>query len=105
MPTPTAQLSANEALDRLVRGNRRYVESQLQHPDQSSERREQLRMGQHPFAVVLGCADSRVPPEVIFDEGLGDLFVVRIAGNVVGSTVLASLEGLSGHVEPLQRYM
>jgi carbonic anhydrase len=82
----------NEDLRRLMEGNKRYVSSHLQHPDQSSERRFELKHGQHPFAIILGCSDSRVPPEVIFDQGLGDLYVVRVAGNVLDQMIVASIE-------------
>lgn len=81
-----------QAIERLMEGNKRYVNSKPVHPDQTIERRLELKAGQNPFAVLLGCADSRVPPEVIFDQGLGDLFVVRIAGNVLDDMVLGSIE-------------
>ncbi len=87
------------ALRRLIDGNRRYVESRLTHPDQTEERRLQVSQEQHPFAVILSCSDSRVPPEIIFDEGLGDLFVVRNAGHVVDSAVLGSVEYAVGHLD------
>ena len=85
-------LTGKQALERLMAGNNRYVTAKQTHPDQTPERRIELRAGQNPFAVILGCADSRVPPEVIFDQGLGDLFVVRVAGNILDDIVLASLE-------------
>jgi carbonic anhydrase len=80
------------ALQRLVDGNARYVEDQLSHPDRSSDRREEITSGQAPFATILGCSDSRVPPEIIFDQGLGDLFVVRVAGNVVAPVEQDSID-------------
>ena len=70
---------SSDALEKLKEGNKRYVDQDQSHPDQSKARREEVAKGQHPFAIVLGCADSRVPPEVIFDQGLGDLFVNRVA--------------------------
>lgn len=82
----------NPDLRKLMEGNKRYVSSHLEHPDQSSERRFELKHGQHPFAIILGCSDSRVPPEVIFDQGLGDLYVVRVAGNVLDQMIVASIE-------------
>lgn len=91
-------LTGNEALARLLEGNQRFVEDQLSHPDQAAERREVLAGGQAPFAMVLACADSRVPPEVLFDQGLGDLFVVRVAGNILSETILASLEYAAEHL-------
>ncbi len=80
------------SLKRLMEGNKRYVVQHLIHPDQSIERRFELKHGQHPFAIILGCSDSRVPPEVVFDQGLGDLFVVRVAGNVLDQMIVASIE-------------
>lgn len=91
-------LTGEQALERLMAGNSRYVTSKQEHPDQTRERRIELRAGQHPFAVILGCADSRVPPEVIFDQGLGDLFVIRVAGNVLDDIILASLEYAELHL-------
>jgi len=84
--------SADQAMRRLMLGNERFVTGQVEHRHQSADRRVDLLEGQEPFAVVLGCSDSRVPPEVIFDYGLGDLFVIRVAGNVVDKVVLASIE-------------
>lgn len=77
---------------RLFDGNARYSTSKLQHPRQDRQRREEVAQGQKPFAVVVSCSDSRVPPEVVFDQGLGDLFVVRTAGHVVDSVALGSIE-------------
>ena len=90
--------TADQALERLRAGNRRYVTSKQEHPHQTGERRAGLSDGQYPFAVILGCADSRVPPEVIFDQGLGDLFVIRVAGNVLDETVLGSIEYAAAHL-------
>jgi carbonic anhydrase len=81
-----------EPLGRLMAGNKRFVASKLTHPNQGKPRRTALTRGQQPFAAILGCADSRVPPEVLFDQGLGDLFVVRVAGNVADSPAIGSLE-------------
>lgn len=87
------------ALAKLMAGNKRYVAQKAQHPDASAQRRQSLaRQGQNPFAVVLGCADSRVPPELVFDQGLGDLFVVRDAGNVVDDEMLGSIEYAVEHL-------
>ena len=79
-------------LERLLQGNERYVKDALEHPNRTSERREAVVSKQQPFAIIVGCADSRVSPEIIFDQGVGDLFVVRIAGNVIGPIELASIE-------------
>lgn len=84
--TPTA------ALERLMEGNRRFAAGRPLRPDQDAAARKSLTESQHPFATILSCSDSRVPPELIFDQGLGDLFVVRVAGNVVDDPVLASVE-------------
>jgi carbonic anhydrase len=73
-------------------GNARYAAGRSRRPDQGAGRRLSLVGGQHPFATILACADSRVGPELIFDQGLGDLFVIRVAGNVVDDVVLGSIE-------------
>jgi carbonic anhydrase len=73
-------LTPEQALAQLLAGNKRYVSSQLKHPHQDLNRRHDLEKSQHPFACILSCSDSRVAPEIVFDEGLGDLFVVRVAG-------------------------
>jgi len=85
-------LSPVAALQRLKDGNARYAAGRAQHPDQDTGRRASLVGGQHPFATILACADSRVGPELIFDQGLGDLFVIRVAGAVVDDVVLGSIE-------------
>ncbi|MEM6470460.1 MAG: carbonic anhydrase [Planctomycetota bacterium] len=92
------QPTAAEAIKRLKEGNQRFVECHASHPHEKKEWRVQLESGQHPFAVVLGCSDSRVPPELVFDQGLGDLFVVRVAGNVVDTDVIASIEYAVDHL-------
>lgn len=79
-------------LTTLLDGNRRFVEARETNPHRTPARREEVAKGQHPFAVVVGCADSRVPPEVVFDQGLGDVFVVRTAGEVVDDVGLGSIE-------------
>src|SRR5262252_6019756 len=73
-----ASLTGAEALAKLMEGNKRFVARKAQHPDQSMVRLHEVESGQHPFAVILSCSDSRVGPEIIFDEGLGDLFVIRV---------------------------
>jgi carbonic anhydrase len=89
---PGAALSPDEALQKLMAGNQRYVQDAPTRPAPSAPKRAQVAFSQHPFAAVLGCSDSRVPPEIIFDQGLGDLFVVRVAGNVLDENGLGSLE-------------
>lgn len=87
-----ASMTPAQAWQSLREGNARFVTGRREHPNQDVDRRAQLARGQNPFAVVFGCSDSRVAAEIIFDRGLGDLFVVRTAGHVVDSGVLGSLE-------------
>jgi carbonic anhydrase len=84
--------SPDAALKRLIDGNQRFVQHKSKHPDQSQTRMKEVAQAQHPFVAVLSCADSPVAPEILFDEGIGDLFDIRVAGNVVNSEVLGSLE-------------
>lgn len=81
-----------KALDQLVQGNRRFAAMKQTHPHQTSAHRRELVEGQHPFAAILSCSDSRVPSELVFDQGLGDLFIVRTAGHTINELVIASLE-------------
>ncbi|MBI9115221.1 carbonic anhydrase [Sanguibacter suaedae] len=76
----------------LRSGNSRFVADEMEHPSQGFDRREELKVAQNPFAVVFGCSDSRVAAEIIFDQGLGDVFVVRTAGHVLDTTVIGSIE-------------
>src|SRR6266516_6255968 len=114
-----------EAMSRLKEGNGRYTSGNLQHPHESSDerayiatnsyenagmvflgvtaaeaakRRAELTKSQHPFAIIVGCSDSRVPPEIVFDQGLGDLFVLRVAGNVIDDHSLGSIEYAVDHL-------
>ena len=87
-----------EAISRLKDGNSRYTNGNQQHPRQSTKQRVELIKNQHPFAIVVGCADSRVPPEIVFDQGLGDLFVLRVAGNVIDDHSLGSIEYAVDHL-------
>ncbi len=86
-------LSALEALDRLREGNRRFV-SELRNTggESGQARRRKVAVAQEPFAIILGCSDSRVPAEIVFDQGLGDLFVIRVAGNIVAPSQVGSVE-------------
>jgi carbonic anhydrase len=88
---PGEEVDADAALAKLKAGNLRW-QSKMEERDWSQERKETARCGQHPFAVVLACMDSRVPPELVFDRGLGDMFVIRVAGPVLNQDELASLE-------------
>jgi carbonic anhydrase len=81
-----------QAMQLLQEGNRRHRAAKLAHPNQTRKRLREVARGQHPFAVILGCSDSRVPPEIIFDRGLGDLFVIRVAGNILDNPGLGSSE-------------
>ena len=86
-------ISALEALQRLQEGNRRFVSGVRSSETLTSQtRRTELAAGQEPFAIILGCSDSRVPAEIVFDQGLGDLFVIRVAGNIVASSQIGSVE-------------
>jgi carbonic anhydrase len=88
----SAEMRCEEARQKLIEGNQRFVNDSSVHPDRVSERRLETAGKQEPFAVILGCSDSRVAPEIIFDQGIGDLFIVRVAGNVVGPVELDSIE-------------
>ena len=90
---------SKQALDLLKAGNARFVSGALAQKDDYTTLREKLSTGQHPFAVVLCCSDSRVAPEIIFDQKLGDLFVIRNAGNIVDEEVLGSIEYAVEHLE------
>ena len=86
-------ISARESLERLRDGNRRFVSNTpTKGPLTDHARRSQLVTGQEPFAIILGCSDSRVPAELVFDQGLGDLFVIRVAGNIVARSQVGSVE-------------
>jgi len=85
-------ISAIDALERLREGNRRFASDISSTGTELRERRAALQDGQEPFAIILGCSDSRVPAEIIFDQGLGDLFVIRVAGNIVAPSQIGSVE-------------
>ncbi|NMM98883.1 carbonic anhydrase [Bifidobacterium olomucense] len=87
-----AETTANATWSRMLQGNSRFAEGKAEHPWQDKETRHMLVDGQKPDAAVLSCSDSRVPPEIIFDQGLGDLFTVRTAGQTIDDAVIASLE-------------
>lgn len=94
-----AAMSADEALALLKEGNGRYVSSQTQHPNQGIKRRiSTATKGQQPFAAILSCSDSRVPVEVLFDRGVGDIFVIRVAGNVANTDETGSIEYAVDHL-------
>lgn len=89
---PETPTTPRAALTALLDGNRRFVTGRPRHPHQSVDRLHEVAAGQHPFAVLLGCADSRVSPELLFDQGIGDLFDDRVAGNIVDDLLLGSME-------------
>ena len=94
----TSAITADQALKKLQDGNQRYVAAKFQNTGKTAKRRAKVAKGQKPFAVVVGCSDSRVPPEVIFDQGLGDLFIIRLAGNIVDDAALGSIEYAVEHL-------
>lgn len=87
-----SNIGAAEAMQRLIDGNNRFVTNQLARPNQSEIRRSEVARGQQPFATIVSCVDSRVPPELVFDQGFGDLFVLRVAGNISNDDILGSIE-------------
>jgi len=90
--------TAEEALARLVAGNRRFVRGQARFPTVQKEILAKLAKGQRPYATIIGCSDSRVPPELVFDAGFGELFIVRIAGNVISPEVMGTLQYAAVHL-------
>ncbi len=109
-PQPTIGAEApvtnsDQALQRLMEGNQRYVTNKTLPVNESESRRMDVAKGQQPFATIFSCVDSRVPPELVFDRGLGDLFVIRTAGHVLDKAVLGSLEfGVAElHIPPSRR--
>jgi carbonic anhydrase len=92
-------VTADQALDKLQQGNTRFVAGKQEHPQQDFARRElTTTKGQHPFATILSCSDSRVPPEILFDQGIGDVFIIRVAGNVANVDEAASIEYAVDHL-------
>jgi carbonic anhydrase len=109
-PIPTLEASADppgcpmigpvDAMARLVAGNGRFADGHMKHPNQTPNRRIRVAPHQCPFAIVIDCADSRLPPEILFDQGLGDLFVCRVAGNIADTAVTGSVEYAVAHFHP-----
>jgi len=95
---PPAAPTADAVLAELKAGNQRHAKHQYTHPHVSAARQKELVAGQHPHAVILACADSRVAPEIVFDQGLGDLFTIRVAGNVAPDAEVASMEYAVEHL-------
>ena len=94
-----APVDADEALARLMEGNARFLRGEQRFPHASKEVLAGLAEGQRPFATILGCSDSRVPPELIFDAGFGDLFIIRVAGNVMSPEVMGSMQYAGTHLQ------
>ena len=90
--TTSRSYTSDEALARLVAGNERFVRGEARFPTVQKEILAQLASGQSPYATILGCSDSRVPPELVFDAGFGDLFIVRVAGNVISPEIMGTLQ-------------
>ena len=90
--------TAEQALARLKEGNERFVNGQARFPTVQKEVLADLAKGQQPYATILGCSDSRVPPELVFDAGFGELFVIRVAGNVLGPSILGTLQYAASHL-------
>jgi carbonic anhydrase len=99
MSAPTTpSYTADEALARLVDGNQRFVRGEARFPTIQKEILAELAKGQRPYATILGCSDSRVPPELIFDAGFGELFIIRVAGNVISPEVIGTLQYAGVHL-------
>ena len=93
-----SSIDSEQALLKLKEGNERFVSKKCIHPNQSAERQAEVVKGQHPFAAILGCSDSRVPPEILFDQGVGDLFIIRVAGNILSEEILGTIEYAAEHL-------
>lgn len=94
----SSQVTADEALTRLMDGNARFLRGEPRFARTSKQALASLAQGQRPYAVILGCSDSRIPPELIFDAGFGDLFIIRVAGNVVSPQVMGSIQYAGTHL-------
>ena len=95
---PAQSVTADEALERLVRGNERFRRGESHWAGLAEASRATFVAGQRPFATIIGCSDSRVPPELVFDTGLGELFIIRVAGNVIGTEVAGSVQYAGSHL-------
>jgi carbonic anhydrase len=92
-------LNIQQAIEKLEEGNLHFVNDNLKNRGQFKERRRMLKKGQEPWAIILCCADSRVVPELIFDTGIGELFVIRVAGNIANKSTIASIEYAVAHIK------
>lgn len=93
-----SSIGPEAALLKLSEGNNQFVMGKSEHPNQKQDRVKLLSAGQHPFAVIVCCSDSRIPPEIVFDQGLGDIFIVRTAGHVIDDVALGSIEYAAEHL-------
>src|SRR6187402_3924424 len=91
--------TAEQALTRLKQGNERFVNGQARFPTVQKEVLADLAKGQQPYATILGCSDSRVPPELVFDAGFGELFIVRVAGNVISAEIMGTVQYAGLHLQ------
>lgn len=98
-PKDTPPRTADEALARLQAGNLRFISGEARFPTVQKDVLAELTRGQQPYATILGCSDSRVPPELVFDAGFGELFVIRVAGNVLGPSILGTLQYSALHLQ------
>jgi carbonic anhydrase len=92
-------MTADEALARLVAGNKRFVASRARFPTVKKEVLAELAKEQHPYATIIGCSDSRVPPELLFDAGFGELFIIRVAGNIISPEIMGTLQYAAVHLK------
>lgn len=99
MSSVGSQYTADQALARLIDGNDRFVRGEARFPTVQKEILADLAIGQSPYATILGCSDSRVPPELIFDAGFGELFIIRVAGNVISPEVMGTLQYAGVHLK------
>ncbi len=97
-PHPSPRYTAEQALERLKAGNERFLAGKAKFPTVQKEVLADLAKGQAPYATILGCSDSRVPPELVFDAGFGELFIIRVAGNVLGPTIAGTLQYAGNHL-------
>jgi carbonic anhydrase len=98
VPQAPAPRTADDALQRIIAGNKRFVRGEARFPTVQKEVLADLAKGQRPYATIIGCSDSRVPPELVFDAGFGELFIVRVAGNVVSPEVMGTLQYAAVHL-------
>jgi carbonic anhydrase len=98
LPESVQSFTADQALARLVAGNERFVRGEARFPTVQKEILAELAKGQHPYATIIGCSDSRVPPELVFDAGFGELFIIRIAGNIISPEIMGTLQYAAVHL-------